>query len=173
VSQLRAVHIADTLLFNENPLALRPFEGIKLALGCLVVRRDASITNNHKMNVSQTMAYDSMIVIVLYDRYCGIPSPLVGSRRKSDHRWSFLKRRSSVHILLFSPLDDDGQSWNSDEYEAGYQARQEGTPASFTATRSWRAGWADAEWTSFMLEIASSELSICGDGGASQPRSES
>jgi hypothetical protein len=52
-----------------------------------------------------------------------------------------------VQISRFSPIDidDDVQSWNSDEYEAGYQARQEGATASFTATRSWRAGWADAD----------------------------
>jgi hypothetical protein len=35
--------------------------------------------------------------------------------------------------------------WNSDEYEAGYQARREGAAASMTATRSWKAGWADAD----------------------------
>jgi hypothetical protein len=51
-----------------------------------------------------------------------------------------------VQIRRFLPIDDDDvQSWNSDEYEAGYQARQEGATASFTATRSWRAGWADAD----------------------------
>jgi hypothetical protein len=50
-----------------------------------------------------------------------------------------------VQISRFSPVDDEVQSWHSDEYEAGYQARQEGATASFTATRSWRAGWADAD----------------------------
>ncbi len=66
-------------------------------------------------------------------------------RSKVSHYRSFLKRRSSVQISRFSPIDDDVQSWNSDEYEAGYQARQEGATASFTATRSWPAGWADAD----------------------------
>jgi hypothetical protein len=68
-------------------------------------------------------------------------------RSNVSHYRSFLKRRSRVQISRFSPIDidDDVQSWNSDEYEAGYQARQEGATASFTATRSWRAGWADAD----------------------------
>ena len=66
-------------------------------------------------------------------------------RSNVSHIRSFLKRRSSVQISRFSPIDDEVQSWNSDEYEAGYQARQEGATASFTATRSWRAGWADAD----------------------------
>ena len=84
-----------------------------------------------------------MIVIVLYERIAGKSEPESGS--KCDRRWSFLKRRSSVQISRFSPIDDDVQYWSSDEYEAGYQARQEGATASFTATRSWRAGWADAD----------------------------
>ena len=66
-------------------------------------------------------------------------------RSNVSHYRSFLKRRSSVQTTRFSPIDDEVQSWNSDEYEAGYQARQEGATASFTATRSWRAGWADAD----------------------------
>ena len=48
-------------------------------------------------------------------------------------------------IARFSPIDDDECQWDEAGYEAGYQARQEGTPASNTATRSWRAGWADAD----------------------------
>ena len=50
-----------------------------------------------------------------------------------------------MSIPRFSPIDDDSQAWNEDEYEAGYQARQEGAPSSISATRSWRAGWADAD----------------------------
>jgi hypothetical protein len=50
-----------------------------------------------------------------------------------------------MSIPRFSPIDDDVQSWKEDEYEAGYQARLEGAPSSITATRSWRAGWADAD----------------------------
>jgi hypothetical protein len=50
-----------------------------------------------------------------------------------------------MSIPRFSPIDDDVQSWKEDEYEAGYQARQVGAPSSITATRSWRAGWADAD----------------------------
>ena len=45
----------------------------------------------------------------------------------------------------FSPIDDDAQVLNEDECEAGYQARQEAAPSSISATRSWRAGWADAD----------------------------
>ena len=66
-------------------------------------------------------------------------------RSNVSHYRSFLKRRSSVQISCFSPIDDEVKSWNSDEYEARYQARQEGATASFTATRSWRAAWADAD----------------------------
>ena len=50
-----------------------------------------------------------------------------------------------MSIPRFSPIDDDVQSWKEEEYEAGYQARLEGAPSSITATRSWRAGWADAD----------------------------
>ena len=51
-----------------------------------------------------------------------------------------------MDIARFSPIhDDDEMPWNSDEYEAGYQARREGAAASMTATRSWKAGWADAD----------------------------
>ena len=50
-----------------------------------------------------------------------------------------------MRIGRFSPIDDDEPCWNSDEYEAGYQARQGGAAASMTATRNWRAGWADAD----------------------------
>ena len=50
-----------------------------------------------------------------------------------------------MSIPRFSPIDDDVQAWNEDEYEAGYQARQEGAPSSISATRSWRAGWGDAD----------------------------
>jgi hypothetical protein len=50
-----------------------------------------------------------------------------------------------MQIARFSPIDDDENPWDAAAYEAGYQARQEDAPASITATRSWRAGWADAD----------------------------
>jgi hypothetical protein len=50
-----------------------------------------------------------------------------------------------MQITRISPIDDDERSWNAGEYEAGYHARREGASASMTATRSWRAGWADAD----------------------------
>jgi hypothetical protein len=50
-----------------------------------------------------------------------------------------------MQIARFSSIDDDECLWDEAAYEAGYQARQEGAPASITATRSWRAGWADAD----------------------------
>ena len=50
-----------------------------------------------------------------------------------------------MSIARFSPIDDDAHVLNEDEYETGYQARQEGAPSSISATRSWRAGWADAD----------------------------
>ena len=63
--------------------------------------------------------------------------------------------------FAFLPIDDDVQSWNSDEYGTGYQARQEGATASLTATLVGPM----STWTSFMLEIASSELGIRGMAG--------
>ncbi len=50
-----------------------------------------------------------------------------------------------MHFARFSPINDDDRSWNTAAYEAGYQARLEGASASMTATRSWRAGWVDAD----------------------------
>ena len=35
--------------------------------------------------------------------------------------------------------------WNSDEYEAGYQARLQNIGHAATATACWRAGWQDAD----------------------------
>ena len=86
-------------------------------------------------------------------------------RTAMSHKGSFLKRRSSGQISRFSPIDDEVQPWNSDEYEAGYQARQEGATASFTATRAGPLAGTMPTWTSFMLEIASSELGNRGTAG--------
>jgi hypothetical protein len=51
----------------------------------------------------------------------------------------------TMQIARFSPIDDDERTWDAAAYEAGYQARLDGASASMTATRSWRAGWADAD----------------------------
>ena len=74
-----------------------------------------------------------------------------------------------MSIPRFSPIDDDAQVLNEDEYEAGYQARQEGAPSSISATRSWRAGWPTPKWSIFMLEAASSELGIRGTARLPNP----
>jgi len=50
-----------------------------------------------------------------------------------------------LDIPRFQPLDDDEVPFVSDEFEAGYQARLAGEEMYFSATRSWRAGWADAD----------------------------
>ena len=50
-----------------------------------------------------------------------------------------------MDIPRFSPLDDDNVPFNSEEFEAGYVARLAGQPQCLSATRGWRAGWADAE----------------------------
>src|SRR5260370_26704117 len=51
--------------------------------------------------------------------------------------------RYDMNIPRLSPIDDDVQVLNEDEYEAKYQARQEGAPSLISGTRSWRAGWTD------------------------------
>jgi hypothetical protein len=50
-----------------------------------------------------------------------------------------------MDIPSFSPLDDDNAPFDSKEFDAGYLARLSGEPQSLTATRGWRAGWADAD----------------------------
>lgn len=50
-----------------------------------------------------------------------------------------------MQIQRFSPTDDDVHGFSDDEYEAGYGARLAGIEWSMCATRSWRAGWADAD----------------------------
>jgi hypothetical protein len=51
-----------------------------------------------------------------------------------------------MDIPRFSPLDDDAPApFNSEEFEAGYLARLSGEPDCLSATRGWRAGWADTD----------------------------
>jgi hypothetical protein len=57
-----------------------------------------------------------------------------------------------MQIQRFNPTDDDVHEFCDDvhefcddEYEAGYGARLAGIEWSMCATRSWRAGWADAD----------------------------
>jgi hypothetical protein len=50
-------------------------------------------------------------------------------------------------ISHFQTIDDDEQSFVDAEFEAGYDARMRGDCFYWTATRSWRAGWADADMT--------------------------
>jgi hypothetical protein len=47
-------------------------------------------------------------------------------------------------ISRFTPIDDDQLVYDSEEFEAGYEARMAGEHFYTSATRSWRAGWADA-----------------------------
>jgi len=50
-----------------------------------------------------------------------------------------------MQIPRFSPLDDDEVEFDKEEFQAGYDARIAKASQSYTATRSWRAGWADAD----------------------------
>jgi hypothetical protein len=50
-----------------------------------------------------------------------------------------------MEIPRFLPIDDDEPEFNSREFAAGYDARFKGEPLAQCATRSWRAGWADAD----------------------------
>lgn len=45
----------------------------------------------------------------------------------------------------FSPMDDDARNFDDEEFQAGYDARMTDVPLASSATRSWRAGWADAD----------------------------
>jgi hypothetical protein len=51
---------------------------------------------------------------------------------------------SGMDIARFSPIDDDQPEFNPEEFQAGYDARQRAAWAT-SATRSWRAGWVDAD----------------------------
>ena len=48
-----------------------------------------------------------------------------------------------MQIQRFNPTDE--HEFCDDEYEAGYGARLAGIEWSMYATRSWRAGWTDAD----------------------------
>jgi hypothetical protein len=50
-----------------------------------------------------------------------------------------------MQIQRFTATDDDVHGFCDDEYEAGYDARLAGVEWSMCATRSWRAGWTDAD----------------------------
>jgi hypothetical protein len=49
-----------------------------------------------------------------------------------------------MQISRFSPIDDVPE-FDSEEFQAGYDARMAGESGCIGATRSWRAGWADAD----------------------------
>lgn len=48
-------------------------------------------------------------------------------------------------IARFQPVDDTYVLFKDDEFQAGFEARMRGEELYVTATRSWRAGWADAD----------------------------
>ncbi len=50
-----------------------------------------------------------------------------------------------MQIARFFPLTDDEAYFNDEEFQAGYDARLAGAAWASSATRSWRAGWADAD----------------------------
>jgi hypothetical protein len=58
-----------------------------------------------------------------------------------------------MEIPRFTPVDDDEPEFNSGEFSAGYDARLNNVPLAQSATRSWRAGWADADMV-LMSEVA-------------------
>ena len=62
-----------------------------------------------------------------------------------------------MSIPRFSPIDDDVQVWNEDEYEAGYQARQEDVPSPFQLSGVGVLAGPTPIWIIFMLEAASSD----------------
>jgi hypothetical protein len=45
----------------------------------------------------------------------------------------------------FSRLTEDEVTLNNEEFQAGYEARVTGAAWASSATRSWRAGWSDAD----------------------------
>lgn len=53
-----------------------------------------------------------------------------------------------MEMIGISQSNDDNTPIYSEEFEAGYLARLSGEPKCISATRGWRAGWADAD-TSF------------------------
>lgn len=50
-----------------------------------------------------------------------------------------------MQMARLSPLDDDEIPMEPEEFQAGYDARTAGEPYCLSATRSWRAGWCDAD----------------------------
>jgi hypothetical protein len=75
-----------------------------------------------------------------------------------------------VQISRFSPIDDEVQSWNSDEYEAGYQHGKRARRPHLRQPGAGALAGPMPTWTSFMLEIASSELGIRGTAGLPNPQ---
>ena len=64
-------------------------------------------------------------------------------------------------IPRFTPINDDQPEFDSVEFQAGYDARMAGEQSYTTATRSWRAGWADADATCMdAAERAAAYISI-------------
>ena len=74
-----------------------------------------------------------------------------------------------MSIPRFSPIDDDVQVWNEDEYEAGYQARQEVRLPPFQQPGAGVLAGPTPIWIIFMLEAASSELGIRGTARLPNP----
>jgi hypothetical protein len=50
-----------------------------------------------------------------------------------------------METTRFVPVENDCEPINSEEFEAGYFARLAGETQCLSATRGWRAGWADAD----------------------------
>jgi hypothetical protein len=53
--------------------------------------------------------------------------------------WEALMQKQRVY-----PVEEDQGEYNSEEFQAGYKARQECASWASRATRSWRAGWSEA-----------------------------
>jgi len=55
----------------------------------------------------------------------------------------------TMQIPRFSPIDDNNDNERSDvdsaQFEAGYAARINNVPMAYSATKSWKAGWSDAD----------------------------
>src|SRR5713226_907624 len=75
-----------------------------------------------------------------------------------------------MSVPRFSPIDDDVQAWNEDEYEVGYQARQDDAPSSIFSNPELKCWLGPTPiWIIFMLEAASSELGIRGTARLPNP----
>ena len=83
--ELRPVHVLASLLFNVNRLAFRRLQSVNLQLWGLVGCGGSRIADDHQRILSHTSAYDSVIVMMSFDRIA-IVRRQVKKRRLEDVR---------------------------------------------------------------------------------------